>query len=248
MALLLKKYAGFFGALPEPMMRKMAAVRLFNELETEELLELLSELVAGQRETVNNVLMLEAILEAHMEELLPYERVADLYALAKERHLAAITKLLLNPARSSKEAKERGLLDLSLQDQPLGMRKYMARHADRALIDRLLNDPDPTVIHNLLRNPRLTEEIALRIATRRYSSPQVFKEILACHRWQKNYRVRLAIIYNPTVPVSLSAALLPTVLDQDLADLAHEGTLSAEIRELAGAMLRERQKKTGAKE
>ncbi len=237
-----KKYAAYLAALPEPMMRKIAAVRLFDELETEELLDLLTKLIAGQRKTVSYVLMLEAILEAHMEELLPYERVSDIYALAKERGLEAVTKLLLNPQNSSKEAKERGMLDLTLQDEPLGMRKYMARHADAALIDRLLNDPDPAVIYNLLRNPRLTEAAVLRIATRRYSSPEVFKEILACYRWQKNYRVRLAIIYNPTVPVKLACQLLPTVLDQDLRDLSKEGTLSMEIRELAETMLGERRK------
>lgn len=235
------RLAGYFEALPEPAMRQSAAIRVLSDYSCEETVAILLDLVKKQRGTTGYVLMLEALMDVLAGDLIPYERLSDIYITAKEAGHTHLTQLLLQSRKSARQAEKEGSLDLGLRDQPLGMRKYMARHADSHLIDRLLLDPEPSVIYNLIRSPRITEAQVLRIATRRFSTPEVFKVILECYRWQRNYRVRLAMIYNPTVPYALSCKLLPTLLDQDLKDISRELTLSGEIRQLAEDLLNQRQ-------
>lgn len=232
--------AAYFAALPEAAMRQSAAIKALSDYELEETVAMLLELVQKQRQTTSYVLMLESLMGVLADDLIPYDRLSDIYRVAKEGGHTHLTQLLLQSRRSSQTAERDGQLDLGLRDQPLGMRKYMARHADSHLIDRLLNDPEPSVIYNLLRSPRISESQVLRIATRRYSTPEIFKEIMACFRWQNNYRVRLAMVYNPTVPLTMSCKLIPTLLDQDLKDISRELTLREEIRELARQLLQQR--------
>jgi len=59
----------------------------------------------------------------------------------------------------------------------LGERKSLARRSSRFALDRLLRDPHPDVIRNVLVNPRLTEDDVVRLAARRPAFPDVLGEI-----------------------------------------------------------------------
>jgi hypothetical protein len=58
--------------------------------------------------------------------------------------------------------------DPEIQALTLGERKSLARAPNKKrLLDKLLHDQDPTVIANLINNPRLTERDILKIASKR---------------------------------------------------------------------------------
>lgn len=109
----------------------------------------------------------------------------------------------------------------------------MARKPSVRQIERLLYDPDPRVIRTMLGNPRLTEGDVLKITSSRRSSPEVLETIAHDPRWIARYLVKLALVYNGHTPARIVLGLLPSLLQQDLRDVAGAAGVPADIR--AGA-------------
>ncbi len=114
----------------------------------------------------------------------------------------------------------------SAQDYvPLGVRKSLARRSDPNTLNTLITDQDPTVVSHLLNNPRMTEEIVLKAAALRPTSPDVLEVIFIHQKWGSRYRVRKSLVFNPYSAPRISHALLPLLLMQDLMDVSLSTTL-----------------------
>lgn len=129
-----------------------------------------------------------------------------------------------------------------LKEIPLGTRKSWARCGDIYLVERLLSDPDRTVIANLLANPRLTQREVVRLASRRGAAEQVLEEIALHPRWIPRYQVKVALAHNPSTSVRITLGLLRLLMTPDLEALANDSRLSRVVTERARDMLRERRK------
>jgi len=120
---------------------------------------------------------------------------------------------------------------------PLGVRRALARRNDIGLIERLLGDPDPAVIENLLNNPRITELEVVRMAARSPVREEVLKAIARHPRWGVRQRVLVTLAHNPGTPTGITLGLLHLLLDQDLQALARDGRLSQVVTSRAEALL-----------
>jgi hypothetical protein len=116
---------------------------------------------------------------------------------------------------------------------PLGVRKSMARRPDLGAIESLMLEQDPSVIHNLLNNPRTVEDIVVKMASLRPTSAEALEEIGAHPKWSSRYSVKKSLAFNPYSPPRLVHALLPTLLMQDLIDVTLSTVLHPDVR--AGA-------------
>lgn len=90
----------------------------------------------------------------------------------------------------------------------LGERRSWARRPDRDLIDRLLLDPDPLVVANLLLNPRIIERDVLRIVSRRPVGADVLSCVFHNPRWGRRPAVQQGLVLNPYTPVLMAAGLV----------------------------------------
>lgn len=122
----------------------------------------------------------------------------------------------------------------------LGERKSLARRQDRLMLDRLLRDPHPAVIVNLLRNPRITEDDVVRLAARRPTFSDIQLEIAKNARFSTSPRVRLALVRNPFTPTGVSVPLLPLLFRHELGTIAHASELSNAVRGAAVDLLKRR--------
>jgi methionine synthase I (cobalamin-dependent) len=98
----------------------------------------------------------------------------------------------------------------------LGERKALARKPDRRSFDRLLRDPDPTVIRNLLGNPKLTEDDVLALVVKRPARADVIVEIARSVKWSMRSRIRMAIVLNPGSPPEVAVPLVGLLLRAEL--------------------------------
>jgi hypothetical protein len=114
----------------------------------------------------------------------------------------------------------------------LGERKSLARRPDRAMTERLLRDPHPDVIRQLLVNPKLTEEDVLSLAARRPCRPDVLQEIARIPRWAHRPRVRMALVLNPDTPIDATAPLVGLLIRQELHLVATSTTVPGPVRAL----------------
>lgn len=181
-----------------------------------------------------------------IKKILGEEKYARIYLASVEMNLTKVSRLFtdLPPHKkglSGYESEE----DAKMEFITLGERRAMAKGLRKDSLLRLLSDPDPMVIGNLLNNPRITEKEVLRIASKRPASPRILR-IIAGHRvWSKRYAVTKAIVLNPYTPPRISLALLEGLLTQDLEFIAKDGSLHPQVRLGAKELLEERRSRDG---
>ena len=122
----------------------------------------------------------------------------------------------------------------------LGRRRSLARSRIKDTIDRLLSDPDPVVVANLLNNPRITEKEVLKIASKRPGSPAILKLIVSHRVWSKRYDVIKAVAMNPYASPKVSVALLEFLMTQDLKVLSEDRNVHPALRLGAKELLAQR--------
>lgn len=122
----------------------------------------------------------------------------------------------------------------------LGHRRSLSKSYKKDTLDRLLSDPDPVVVTNLLNNPRLTEKDVLKIASKRPNSPAILKLVAVHRRWSKRPAVKRAVAMNPYAPPRTALCLLDSMLTQDLEAISADLTLHAQVRAHASDILEQR--------
>ncbi len=115
----------------------------------------------------------------------------------------------------------------------VGERKSLARRPSRTQIERLLHDPHPLVLAQLLASPSLTEDDVVLLATKRPAYIPALELLLDSSRWIIRRRVRLSIILNPGCPHGLAAPLLVTCPREDLKLIVETTTISVVLRAIA---------------
>jgi hypothetical protein len=122
----------------------------------------------------------------------------------------------------------------------LGERRALARRPSRAAFDRLLRDPHPMVVQNLLQNPRLTEDDVVRMAARRPAFPEVIAEIARHPSHSQRPRVRMAIVQNPGTPPEISVPMVGLLIRPELCAVVAATDVPAVVRAAATELLERR--------
>ncbi len=127
--------------------------------------------------------------------------------------------------------------DAKLFTLPLGVLKSRARltrNPDE--LSRLAVASNPDVIREVLKNPRLTEDLVVRIAARRPARPEPLVEIWRSPRWNNRPAIRKALVFNPYLPPETGAKIVPLLGLGDLKALAIDTKVHLSIRELAAKL------------
>jgi hypothetical protein len=118
----------------------------------------------------------------------------------------------------------------------VGERKAMARRPSRASFDKLLKDPHPLVIRQLLENPRLTEDDLVRVAARRPANVDALRAI-ARTDWLCRPRVRMSMIHNPGTPSAIAIPLLAVCTRPELDEIRVSSECLELVRETAEELI-----------
>lgn len=228
-------------ALPEHDMRCSVLLEVLSDMQPREVLFLLSEVMKGvalRKPPCVSVLsvVFDVILFAQKQGGL-YELLAEVYRIAREENEDEVADALVmaqpkqGPAPASKV-----LGDHELSELTLGERKSLARCHDKHLLDRLLFDPDPSVVRNILYNPLITERDVVRITSRRPALVENLREVYKS-KWGERYHVRLSLVCNPYTPTDLSIKLVCFLLKKDLQAICRDGSLHTLVRRQASRLL-----------
>ena len=118
----------------------------------------------------------------------------------------------------------------------VGERRALARTPNRASFEKLLRDPHPLVIRQLLENPRLTEDDIVRLVARRPANVEALRAI-ARTDWLLRSRVRMALIHNPGTPSAIAVPLLAVCSRPELREVRVSSECSEVLREVAEELL-----------
>ena len=116
---------------------------------------------------------------------------------------------------------------------PLGVRKAMARKPHPGTIESLIADQDPSVVRNLLDNPRTVEEVVVKMASLRPTGSEALEEIGNHPKWSARYRVKKTLALNPYSPPRVIHSLLPTLMMGDLIEVTLSTVLHPDVRAAA---------------
>jgi hypothetical protein len=219
-------------ALPAAGMRQATLRETLHALDDGEAARLCAEIVRRGPDGAPfdvALLALTALLDAGE---LGYERHAALYAAARLLDDAQLGRLLLS-AQPPPPGAPRAVELPGGREITLGEKKSLARGRRREVLDRLLRDPDESVLTILLGNPRITEEDVVRLAARRPTTAGAQRTILKCERFILRYAVKRALVLNPYTPTDLAARLVVLLTRPDQKAVADDPSLNDTVREAA---------------
>lgn len=211
------------------------------ELRDGDAAELLSSLCAdGERADPDSreALLVVAMLLAQNGDSPFVERLRQ---HAEERHLLSLARLLRRGTEgptSGRALSEPPVPDYGTgRELTVGERRSLARSPNRRVLEKLLRDPHPLVLRQLLGNPKLTEDDVVRLAARRPLRPAIAEALAESPRWLRRPRVRLTLLLNPGTPESVSMPLLAVCNRCDLLEVVHGADASLALRGSARELL-----------
>lgn len=165
----------------------------------------------------------------------------QLRAQAEARHLLSLARLVRRapqPAAQERPARELPIPDYGAgRELTVGERKSLARSPNRRAFDKLLKDPHPLVIRQLLENPRLTEDDVVRLTAHRPARHAVLESVAQHGRWLSHPRVRMALLFNPGSPPAIAMPLLAVCSRNELSEILHHSESSPVLRTAALELL-----------
>lgn len=163
------------------------------------------------------------------------EFMSELLSWSRRYQLDEVVALLIDvpPQMRIYHTEERESRDPAQDYISLGMRKSLARRQSLDVLESLVREQDPSVVRNLLGNPRTVEEMVVKMASLRPTSADVLEEISFHPKWSARYPVKKALAFNPYSPPRAVHALLPTLVMGDLFEVTLSPTLHPDVR--AGA-------------
>lgn len=228
-------------ALEEGTVRVRAAARALAALDAEEAAPVVAALMSGTGTASRVAAAAVARALGDPRDDLPYAWLAGLYAAASERGLEEVKALLVAPPPFRAWEEPRDKADARLAHLTLGHKKAFARaQRDPDLLARLAAEGDPTVVRELLRNPQLTEDFVVRIASRRPCRPETLRCVFESRRWRTRGAVALSLVRNPYAETAIALELLSGLSVTDLRDVSRDGVLHPLVRALAARLAERR--------
>jgi hypothetical protein len=145
----------------------------------------------------------------------------------------------LHPA--VRRAADRRLIE-RLPKLAVGERSALARTASAPVLAFLRMDPVPRVLAAMLENPRLTEGVLLPLAASGRARPLCLATLATNARWSRRRAIRLALCRNPATPSEHARGLLPGLSAAELAVVAADHVVPAQIRGAARRLVDERRR------
>lgn len=229
-------------ALPEHQMRSDLLARRLKDLDPEDAaISIDSIYKKGPEDALAKAAQAVLIDNHSLQASLGVEKYHLIYFASIRLGLKKVTRLFteLKPKKSGLAGYDKEE-EIKMEMITLGERRSLSKKPIKDTIDRLLSDPDPMIVTNLLNNPRMTEKEVVKIVSKRPNSPAILKLVVGHRVWSKRYEVMKAVVLNPYTPPRLSISLLEFLLTQDIRLVSEDNTIHAEVKLHAAEVLEKR--------
>ena len=161
--------------------------------------------------------------------------------LLKDIYLMDLVQFALSPAVSAelKRYVEEQIV-ARLPQMPLGQKITLARRGPGRVAGALVADGNAHVMPIALDNPFLTESQVLKALAREKVGVGVVQALANHPKWSQSYNVRLALVRNPSAPISVVLRFLPQLTVSDLRVLAEPGIVAENLRKYLQAEVQRR--------
>jgi len=161
--------------------------------------------------------------------------------LLKDLYLMDLVQFAISPGVSAelKRYAEEQIV-ARLPQLPLGQKITLARRGPSRVAGALVAEGHLQVLPVALENPFLTESQVLKALAREKVAVNVVMALANHRKWSQSYNVRLAIVRNPSAPISVVLGFLSHLTVSDLRVLAEPGIVAENLRKYLQAEVRRR--------
>jgi hypothetical protein len=173
-------------------------------------------------------------------------RDADLTNLAKNKVLpeevvVAAEKTIAQRApatpQQEKEEKRARSRYQEIQDLSVPDKVKLAMSGDKEARSILVKDSNKQIQVAVLDSPRITEPEIVAIANSRNVGEELLRKIATNRDWMKNYQIRLGLVNNPKLPLTIGLRIIGTLMISDLKRLAKSKGVSSVLTAAANRFL-----------
>ncbi|MFL5352409.1 hypothetical protein [Archangium sp.] len=101
----------------------------------------------------------------------------------------------------------------------------------------LIRDTNKLVCTAVIRSPRITEGEVLNSASNKAVNEEVLRIIYNSREFTKSYKIKMALLKNPRLPLSVGMKFLNTLRENDLKDLSRDKNVPAALQGVAKKMV-----------
>ncbi len=101
----------------------------------------------------------------------------------------------------------------------------------------LMRDSNKLVCTAVIRSPRITDGEVLATATNRAANEEVLRILYNNREWTKNSKIKLALVKNPKIPLTVVMKFLNTLRDGELKDLAKDRNVPSGVSAFAKKLM-----------
>ncbi len=193
--------------------RFLSHLKRFDNLEVAYTIEALY--VGALHKDRPSLILLEAFSHgALLRDHFSNDRLRDITLKADENGLIFAAELL-GPSSQPRVSKKEITGYQDIKDIALGEKKALARSCSPDMLEKLLAEPEPSVIRNLLLHPKIQERDVLTIVSRRPNLPEIIETVWFNRKWSLRYTVRLAIASNPYSPARMARVAMASLSVRD---------------------------------
>jgi hypothetical protein len=100
----------------------------------------------------------------------------------------------------------------------------------------LIRDSNKLVCTAVIRSPRITDGEVLNSASNKSANEEVLRIIYNSREFTKNYKIKLALLKNPRLPLSVGMKFLSTLRENDLKELSRDKNVPSGLQGMAKKM------------
>ncbi|MET0401375.1 MAG: hypothetical protein ABW123_03185 [Cystobacter sp.] len=148
-----------------------------------------------------------------------------------------------DPELPPMEEKKRQSLTQRIMKMSIAQKIKLAMLGNKEARSHLIRDTNKLVCTAVIRSPRITAGEVLNCAGNKAVNEEILRFIYNSRDWTKNYKIKMALLKNPKLPLAVGMKFLNTLRENDIKDLSRDKNVPSGLQGVARKMLEKKNEK-----
>ncbi len=194
-------------------------------------------ILSHSEKMIGNVALLEAVKDNTLLQPATLAASMKTFALATpeagETKVTGLYDSLVDDTEEAPNEEEEKNLFKKITSMSVVQKIKLAMIGNREARNILLNESNKVILKCVIRNPRITEEEVMNLASSKTVSDEILRDISNKKEWMKSYNIQKCLVFNPKTPVPVGIKYLKFMREKDVRLLSTSRAVSNALRSAA---------------